>query len=215
MSSPIENCTAEEQRAVIRFLVAEGVNGSEIHARMLKVYGNKCLHRSNTYKWVEQFKNGRESVDDAQRSGRPVQVSTSSLEFRIDEIIRDNRRTTVEMIAGKVSTSVGTVHNIIHNKLQYKKTCARWVPRQRHRQLKNAFENWTGKFFHTLLIVQILPLQIFTCLVPLRRLYVTKNSAPTKKSRFRILIELNRTPFDLIEERWDKCISVGVDYVEK
>lgn len=130
MSSPIESCTAEEQRAVIRFLVAEGVKGSVIHARMLKVYGNNCLNRSNIFKWVAQFRSGRERVADEQRTGRPVQVATSSLESRIDMIIRDNRRITVELIAEKVNASVGTVHNIIHNKLLYKKTCARWVPRQ-------------------------------------------------------------------------------------
>lgn len=130
MACPLENCTAEEQRSVIRFLVAEGVKPSEIHERMLKVYGNHCLHRSNIYKWVEQFKSGRANVSDEQRRGRPVEVSTPSLESRIDALIRANRRITVEMIAEEVSVSVGTVHKIIQNKLQYKKTCARWVPRQ-------------------------------------------------------------------------------------
>jgi len=130
MASPLENCTVEEQRAVIRFLVAEGEKGSKIHERMLKVYGENCLNRSNVYKWVEQFQSGRTKISDEQRSGRPVEVWTSSLESRIDALIRDNRRITVEMISEKVSASVGTVHNIIHNKLQYKKTCARWVPRQ-------------------------------------------------------------------------------------
>lgn len=46
MVSPLNNCTAEEQRLVIRFLVAEGVKPSEIHERMLKVYRNHCLHHS-------------------------------------------------------------------------------------------------------------------------------------------------------------------------
>jgi len=69
MVSPLEHCTAEEQRSVIRFSVAEGVKGSESHERMMKVHGNNRLNRSNVYKWAEQFK-----------SGRPVEVATSSLE---------------------------------------------------------------------------------------------------------------------------------------
>jgi len=67
-------------RSVIRFLVAEGVKGSEIHDRMLKAYGNNCLNRS---KRVEQFKSGRVSVCDEQQGRRPVEVATFSLESSI------------------------------------------------------------------------------------------------------------------------------------
>ena len=67
MASPLENCTVEEQRAVIRFLVAEGEKGSKIHKRMLKVYGDNCLNRSNVYKWVEQFQNGRTELSHLPR----------------------------------------------------------------------------------------------------------------------------------------------------
>ena len=35
--------STEEQRSVIRFLVAEGVKHSEIHEGMLKVYRNHCF----------------------------------------------------------------------------------------------------------------------------------------------------------------------------
>lgn len=79
MVSRLENCTVEEQRAVIRFLVAEGEKGSEIHKRILKVYGDNCLNRSNVYKWVEQFQSGRTKVCHNQRSGRLVEDGTSSL----------------------------------------------------------------------------------------------------------------------------------------
>jgi len=62
MMSPLEHYTAEEQRSVIRFLVAEGVKGSEIHERMLKVHGNNYLNRSNVYKRVDEFKSDCVSV---------------------------------------------------------------------------------------------------------------------------------------------------------
>uniref|UniRef100_A0A1B6MIA8 Uncharacterized protein n=1 Tax=Graphocephala atropunctata TaxID=36148 RepID=A0A1B6MIA8_9HEMI len=55
---------------------------------------------------------------------------TPSLKSWIDVLIQDNRHITVELIGEKVNASLGTIHNIIHNKLQYKKTCARLVPRQ-------------------------------------------------------------------------------------
>lgn len=53
MSSPIEKCNVEEQRYVIRFLVAEGVTGSRIHARVLQVNGNNCINQANIYREQE------------------------------------------------------------------------------------------------------------------------------------------------------------------
>ncbi|CAK9816246.1 Histone-lysine N-methyltransferase SETMAR [Anthophora plagiata] len=130
MTSPLEDCTLEEQRSVIRCLVAKGVKPSEIFSRMLIQYGKSCMNRANFYKWVDRFKSGRTSLGGEPRCGRPVEVSDPSLESRIDGLIRDNRRITVEMIAEEVPVSVGTVHNVIQNNLKYRKTCAKWVSRQ-------------------------------------------------------------------------------------
>lgn len=77
MASPLEDCTLEEQRSVIRFLVAEGVKPSEIFSRMLIQYGKSCMNRANFYKWVDRFKSGRTSVGDEPRCGRPVEIAIS------------------------------------------------------------------------------------------------------------------------------------------
>lgn len=66
-------------------------------------------------------------MTDEHRSGRPVEISTPSLGSKIDDIIRVNRRVTVEMIVEKVHITIGTVHNLICNKFKYHKTCARRV----------------------------------------------------------------------------------------
>ena len=71
MSARLSVCTKEEQRSVIRFLWAEGVKGAEIYARLSTQYGDKALPRQSVYEWIEMFKNGRTSVMDAERSGRP------------------------------------------------------------------------------------------------------------------------------------------------
>jgi len=70
------NCTKEEQRSVIHFLWGEGVPGAEIHLRMCAQYGDKVLSRRLVYEWNEMFKNGRTSVMDAERSGRPATATT-------------------------------------------------------------------------------------------------------------------------------------------
>ncbi|UYV84793.1 hypothetical protein LAZ67_X003524 [Cordylochernes scorpioides] len=55
----LEDCTTLEQRAVIRFLNAEGIQTSQICQRMKNIYGESCLSQKNIYKWVNEFKNGR------------------------------------------------------------------------------------------------------------------------------------------------------------
>ncbi|UYV70214.1 hypothetical protein LAZ67_7002216 [Cordylochernes scorpioides] len=43
MEAPLKNCTTLEQRAVIRFLNAEGIQTSQICQRMRNIYGESCL----------------------------------------------------------------------------------------------------------------------------------------------------------------------------
>jgi hypothetical protein len=63
MAAPLRNCTIEE-RAVVRFLWAEGVKSVEIHHWMLAQYGVCIMHQQKIYEWIERFKEGRTSVTD-------------------------------------------------------------------------------------------------------------------------------------------------------
>jgi len=130
MSAPLETCTPEEQRSVMGFLFSKGVKPAEFYSRMLKQYGERCLSRGNVYKWIEQFEFGRTSVTDLYRSGRLVEVSTEVLQNRLNDLIRDDRRIQIAIIAEMCDFSTRTVHSIIYDKLNYSKTCLRWVPRQ-------------------------------------------------------------------------------------
>lgn len=64
MFAPLEVCTQEEQRAVIRFLWAEGVDPSDIFRRMNAMYGNSVLKASIVHEWVRAFNKGRTSLMD-------------------------------------------------------------------------------------------------------------------------------------------------------
>jgi len=39
---------------------------------LVQVYGDNCLKKTAVYKWVKRFSEGRESVIDEERSGRPA-----------------------------------------------------------------------------------------------------------------------------------------------
>jgi len=71
MDAPLQDCTIEEQRGLVRFLWAEGVKPVEIHRRMLSQYGQSTMSQRKVYEWVERFKSGRTRVIVEGRSGRP------------------------------------------------------------------------------------------------------------------------------------------------
>jgi len=72
MNAPLQDCTIEEQRGVVRFLLeTEGGKPVEIHRRMLAQYGQSTMSQRKVNEWVERFKSGRTRVTDEGRSGRP------------------------------------------------------------------------------------------------------------------------------------------------
>jgi len=71
MDAPLQNCTIEEPRGVVRFLWAEGVKLVEIHRRLLVQYGQSTVSQRKVYECVGRFKSSRTRVTDEGRSGRP------------------------------------------------------------------------------------------------------------------------------------------------
>jgi hypothetical protein len=52
MLTVLEECNTEEQRYVVSFLWAKGLNAKEIHKEMFPVYGGKCLSPKAVHNWV-------------------------------------------------------------------------------------------------------------------------------------------------------------------
>jgi histone-lysine N-methyltransferase SETMAR len=96
---------------------------------MLQQYGDACIVERKVYKWVDAFKNGRTSICDEQRPGRPSTSVTDENVGRADALIRENRRISVEDLSSELDVSIGSAHKIVTDVLKYHKLCARWVPR--------------------------------------------------------------------------------------
>ena len=130
-------CTKEEERGVIRFLWSEGVTGAEIHRRLSAQYGDSALPRRSLYEWIEKFEHGRTSVKDKERAGRP---STSITDSNVEDaraMILENRQVTIDELANHFEISHGSAYDIIRNRLDFHKVCARWVPKQLTEEQKN------------------------------------------------------------------------------
>ena len=59
---------------------------------MLPMYGEHCLSCQAVHNWVQKFSEGRTSIEDEHRAGRPVEIATPETLQRVEDIIRAERR---------------------------------------------------------------------------------------------------------------------------
>ena len=72
-----------EQRANIKFMFNLGKYASETLSALQQVYGDTALKKSAAYDWFSQFNNGKETLEDDQRSGRPSTYRTEKMNGKL------------------------------------------------------------------------------------------------------------------------------------
>jgi hypothetical protein len=71
----------EAQRAVIQFLLAEGVSGTDIYSRMKNVCGTECMSHTAVFRWCSDFRHGRVSTAYRPRPGQAHVVPHATQDF--------------------------------------------------------------------------------------------------------------------------------------
>jgi hypothetical protein len=59
-----------DQRVIARFLHSEGVHPDQIHARLTAQFGSGTDNLRSVQRWCQYVRQGREEMDDEERSGR-------------------------------------------------------------------------------------------------------------------------------------------------
>ena len=62
----------EEQRVAIKFFCKVDFSATKAVELIQKAYGVAALSRTTIFEWHKRFREGRESVKDDERSGRPT-----------------------------------------------------------------------------------------------------------------------------------------------
>ena len=87
------------------------------------------MGRSQTFQRFSRFKTSRTSTDEDERSGRPVSSSTPEMIERVRQIIREDRRRTIDEVSMLVGISHGTSHKILTEDLKMGRVASKFVPR--------------------------------------------------------------------------------------
>ncbi|XP_076049729.1 protein GVQW3-like [Oratosquilla oratoria] len=116
-------------QAVLLYLHIKGLTPKEIHKDMVATLQDNTPSYSMAKKWAADFKQGRDSLENDPRQGRPPTVTTQKISDKIHEMLLTDLHLTERFIATEVGVSQERVHAIVHNHLEITKVSAQWVPK--------------------------------------------------------------------------------------
>jgi transposase len=117
-----------EYRAVIKLCVKEGLTPNEIYLKYIKVYGDSFSSFSTIKKWAAKFKRCCTSLEEGPREGRPKSAATPEIIEQVHDMVLDDRRMKLREITETIGISKEHVGYILHEELDVKKLCGKWVP---------------------------------------------------------------------------------------
>jgi transposase len=103
-----------EQRVYCKIRAQLGFPPTEIHADLQKVYGNGALKYAAVCKWVTRFIDGRESIENDPRMGRPVSFLTEKNVATVKTLIEEDACHTVQEIEELSGIHSSSVLKILH-----------------------------------------------------------------------------------------------------
>ncbi|XP_065667611.1 protein GVQW3-like [Hydra vulgaris] len=118
-----------EQRSAIKFCLRNDISAAETYRMLQKAFGEETMSQKNVYKWYKDFKEGRELVDDLERSGRPSTSIDDRHINKIKELVLANRRLTIRDLVDMVGISFGSVQAILKDHLGLRRLKSRLVPK--------------------------------------------------------------------------------------
>ncbi|XP_029657069.1 protein GVQW3-like [Octopus sinensis] len=108
-----------EYRAVIKYLHLKGITPPETHEDMVKTLTDNVPSYATVKRWVNEFKRGRESVEDDPRPGRPPTATTKdNFDLALSMIMQD-RRISCRQIAERTGISTERADNIVAKELGF------------------------------------------------------------------------------------------------
>ncbi|XP_065671876.1 protein GVQW3-like [Hydra vulgaris] len=113
-----------EYRAVINYLL-KGNTPTQIKDEMDSVYGDSAPPFTTVKFWAAEFKRGRQSLGDDERSGHLKTATTDENIAKVHQTVLDDRRIKVREIAEVMNISKQRICHMLHEILGMRKLSAR------------------------------------------------------------------------------------------
>src|SRR5687767_9002461 len=114
----------EYQRACILFCFKNEIPCSQVVSMLQKAFGDQALNRTSVFERYSKFRDGRESLGDEPRSGRPVTATTNENVEKAKQIMLNNRRISLRALAGELHVGYNTCRAIGNDQLGAKMLAA-------------------------------------------------------------------------------------------
>ena len=134
-----------EQHAAVKFCFLLGKSAAETIVMLKTAYEDAALSKTRVYEWFSRFKNGEMSIEDQPRSRRPARLRSDENVDKINALIREDRRRTIDQLCEMSGISWSSIQRINSEDLHMGRVAAKFVPRlltgeQRERRLQACFE---------------------------------------------------------------------------
>lgn len=127
----------KSQRICIKFCVKNEIKCNKVCELLQKAYGESAMKKTSVYEWYKRFQDGREDVEDDERSGRPSTSIIDENVKKVEKMVMNDRRITIREVADEVGISIGSCHNIFSNVLGMKRVAAKFIPKLLNFDQKN------------------------------------------------------------------------------
>jgi [histone H3]-lysine36 N-dimethyltransferase SETMAR len=120
----------ENLRAYIKVRAALGIEPIVISKELNDVFKDQAPSYSTVARWCKLFREGRDSLEDDPRSGRPISETVPANIERVRHVIDEDPFSTYDDIQAETSLCRNTIQHIIHDHLKLRKITSRWVPHE-------------------------------------------------------------------------------------
>ncbi|CAF4940599.1 unnamed protein product [Rotaria sp. Silwood1] len=117
-------------RFYIKVHTALYIQAIAIHNELRTVFGGDASSFRTLARCAQCFCEGREDIQDKERSGRPVTETIPENSEQVRNIVVDNPYVTIEELQDQNGLSYGTVHRILSNHLKLRIATARYESKQ-------------------------------------------------------------------------------------
>lgn len=129
-------------RAMIFYDFKAGLTATHCYERMQQALDVQAPSFATIKNWYKEFRNGRVSLDDSSRTGRPSEVVNDENIAAVREAIENDPKVTYATIEATLLIHPPQIHSILHDHLHVVKRTPRWVPRNLTEEQKAARVEW-------------------------------------------------------------------------